>query len=340
MVQFPLIGLLHSAYDGSISAQDLARLIFFCRGVCESHVRTFRPYIVSLCQQEKISLSDLAYECIAPVFALDGNKRYFRIRAFVDELPNPLKKIDEMNLFIIFRSFLSSIINVEIAKYHVELDPVGAKILRGLKLAVKHSATAHLSENIYGIVLELSDADAPERTNEFPIELLERKLVVRNAMFKENPAFIQAVAAIMNEQDEYRRSVLLYDLVVLRKKYLQTEEKELLNSVMTDSSLDHLFSHYEINRMREQTLRFVRRKANTMYADTRKLDTPDITVLINTMESIINRWFAGDGHKKQYMEHVRQHHPVTKEEYDLHWKTRVEYLVKLAKTYIAEKIQK
>lgn len=287
-----------------------------------------------------MSLSDLAYECIAPLFSLDERKQYFRIRTFIDELPQPLNEIDEKDLFIVFREFLSTIINVEIARYHVELDPIGAKILRGLKLAIKHSSISRTTESVFGTILELLNTNLQEQMSEFPIELLERKLVVRNAMFKESPAFIREVEIILGEQGEYRSSVRLYDLVAMRKKYLQTEEKELLKNSMADTSLDHLFSHHEIHLIKEQTIRFMQRKANAMYVEKRKLDLQDVTVLIKTLRNIIDGWFSEDGNHTLFIDHLRQYIPVTKAEYDQHWKTRVEYLVKLTKIYIAEKIEK
>ncbi|MEW5799532.1 MAG: hypothetical protein AB1728_11065 [Bacteroidota bacterium] len=290
-----------------------------------------------LCVQERISISDLAYECIAPIFALDNRKQFYRIRAFVDSLPCSLVEMEEKTLFVVFRSCLGTVINTEAAKYHIELDPIGAKVLRGLKLAVKQSNSSRLSEGVFGTLLEPTMVDLLDHAHEFPIELLERNLVGRSAMFKKNPAFIHTVVTVLAEQDEYRRAVLLYDLVTLRKKYLQFEEKELLINSEIDSSFDHYILHEEIGALRNSVLRYIQRKVTTLYADTRKLDSHEASILSNTMSSIIDRWFSNDGNDLQYFEHLRGSHPITKKEYDLYWKTKVEYLVKLAKMYIVEK---
>lgn len=293
-----------------------------------------------LCAHEGISISDLAYEFIAPLFALDSRKQFYRIRSFVDSLPQPLPEIAESTLFIIFRSCLGSVINTEVARYHVELDPIGAKVLRGLKLAVKQSHTSRLTEGVFGTLLEPMHIDRLDHEHEFPIELLEQKLVGRSAMFKKSPAFIHNVVTILIEQDEYRRTILLYDLVTLRKKYLQTEENELLKSVMIDSMLDQHIPQGDINAIKDSAFKFIQRKVNTLYADTQKLEARQVSVLVDTMRSVIDGWFSEDGNNRQYYKHLRHHHSITKEEYDIYWKTKMEYLVKLTKAYIIEKINR
>ena len=340
MGQYFLRESLTLAYNGAISKQELVRFVFFSRGVCERHLYTFRPYVATLCYQEKINLSDLAYECIAPVFSLDEQKRFYRLRKFVDSLHRKLDSIDENSLFISFRSFFTTIINVEIARYHVELDPIGAKILRGLKLTVKHSTIAKIEESPFGVVIKSLQNDLFSLSDDFPIDLLERELVSRKAMSKIHPGFVHDVISILNEQEKYRRSILLYDLVALKKKYMQLEEKEILTEVSYDKHFYQLFSSYEISYLKERSLKFMERKANSLYTETEKISAKDLSIIIETLRRIINEWFSGDGNEKYYIDHLRHSLPITKQEYNHLWKNKIEYLAKLVKLYIAEKITK
>jgi hypothetical protein len=57
--------------DRSISQGDLTRFVQLARIVAASYLGTFRASAVVLCEKLGISSTDLAYDCIADLFARD-----------------------------------------------------------------------------------------------------------------------------------------------------------------------------------------------------------------------------------------------------------------------------
>jgi hypothetical protein len=91
---------LRQTLDGSISQGDLTRFVQFARIVTASYLGTFRASAVVLCEKLGISSTDLAYDCVADMFARDEKGLLFTSKASSARSTSILRRKKSEEIFI------------------------------------------------------------------------------------------------------------------------------------------------------------------------------------------------------------------------------------------------
>lgn len=329
---------LKSISDDSINHSQLTELVKISRLIIQSFIYNYRSSALNLLAKHGITLTDLSYDCIAEAFRRNQENKYFLIKKFICSLNEDIDKINETNLFRAYKSFLIKVASIQLSKLYSQYDPVGAKIIRNIKDALEE-AKRHESEKflltkeLKGDLLIVKDCDQMEVSCEFPLDKLEaefsmdgKKLNVVN--------MINQLHKVLSEQSEYKKSILLWDVVPLFKKYFgafydgsfEINEDKLLLGIEKDG-----FEEVEILLLKQKVENFIKEKILMNYYVKGKLNKEESEAIYLTIANIINDWCSGICTKVTIYDYFSCYYRIDKEHYLKNYRTKLEYLVKLAR---------
>lgn len=324
--------LLESAIAGTITHRDLSELIYLCRSIAESYLIHHRSSFLYICAANGLSVSDIALDCIAEIFARNETDQFYTLQNFEASLHANLEQIEEKGLFLAFNSFVITLAKARLARILSQADPFGAKIHRNIKDYVKRSKTILLIEDFRGYVLQPREEDSLDQLPAFPPAQLECELVKRVGTSTSTPEMIDALADIFISHEEYRRSVPLIDLVqIFKRLFTRFDEAALQHEATQD--LQNL-SEGDLTFIKAETLSAVNEKIISTYYRKGKISKPEAQLLSETMESVITNWFDDKQIENSFYSHIARIQPIPKEEYEQRWRKKVEYLARIARETI------
>ena len=95
---------LQKLLDVSISEPELSGLVQFCRSICQSHLQNVRASVVHLALRQGLTITDLAYDCIAEAFARDAKGAFTQLENFAESLRGSLADLPDHEIFLAFKS--------------------------------------------------------------------------------------------------------------------------------------------------------------------------------------------------------------------------------------------
>jgi hypothetical protein len=329
--------LLVKAANGSIREQELARLIQICRVVSETYVLHYRSSLLALLSFHGMTQSDLAYDCIAEMFARDEAGQFYRLQRLLSKLSEPSDTIDDLSLFLAFRTLVTKVANAQLSRTYAQCDPTGAKIMRNIRDHLKCSRALMLVEDFRGKVLRPRECDPLDHLQAFPLELLEMELSENGLLLQPTPHILKEVDRLLREQDQFRRSIPLFDLVRLIR---ETYGHKAPTSRDAEYQIDlEGLDEDELRSLHQRVVQSLNEKILVTYYLKKKLNDVEARQLSAIMTKIVSDWFAGDAITDSYYQHAQSVLLLSKEEYESHWRQRIEYLAKVAKEIIANDLE-
>ncbi|MBI1939061.1 MAG: hypothetical protein HYS25_13200 [Ignavibacteriales bacterium] len=326
----------------TINHSQLTELVKISRLIIRSFIYNYRSNALKLLSNHGITLLDLSYDCIAEAFRRNQENKFFLIKKFISSLKEDIEDINETNLFRAYKSFLIKIASVQLSRLYSQYDPIGAKIIRNIKDAINEAALQKsekfiLKKELCGDILIVKECLPSEVVNEFPLERLEaefsmdgKKLNVVN--------MLDQLYKILSEQAEYRKSVLLWDVVVLFKKYygalydnnFEINEDLLLSGIKTDG-----FEEVEIALLKQKIENFIKEKIFLDYLVKSKFNKEEAESVYSTITDIVSDLCSGVNTKETIYDYFSHHYQISKNDYLKNYKTRLEYLVKLVRSELS-----
>lgn len=323
--------------DDSINHSQLTELVKISRLMIQSYLINYRSKVLNLIARNGITITDLSYDCIADAFGRNNENKFHIIKKFVSSLDQNINEIQELNLFLAFKSFLIKVADAQISKLYCQSDPIGSKILRNVKDVVRSSDKFRIVKNLRGLILVASNSDELLCKPEFPFEKILNEFNIHGNGSDTN-SLLNELWRILINQGEYRKSILLTDAVSLFKKYFSAEindayeinELLLLSPVHNDG-----FEEFESLHVKQKVENYIKEKILLDYFVKGKINKEDAESIYLTIRDIINDWYYGVEIKDSIYNYFTAHHKSEKEEYLKNYRTKVEYLVKLARDEFA-----
>ena len=141
-------------------------------------------------------------------------------------------EINDSDLLLAFRKFLSRIADAWLARLYADAYPAGAHIVRNIRIAIKDSTLFSLDKVFCGLVLRLKGCSSFDHLPSFSLDELERCFHFASEKPRTIPVLLDVLHKILSDQSDHRQEVLLVDAVQLFKKYYSptvpqdVEEKE------------------------------------------------------------------------------------------------------------------
>lgn len=330
-----LSSLLQAAIKRVCSAGDLAQLIHASRSIVQAHLETHRRSVVVLSLHHGLSLTDLAYDCIAEAFARTEDGRFVQLENFNASLQSPIDQAPDMEVFLAFKGYLVRVADAQLSRLYAQADPAGARIHRNIRECAKTSTHLSLDKDFRGLVLRPTQCDCLDHLEAFPIEKLEASLLGhRNGTIPETLACLERLLA---GQSEFRRSIPLLDLVGALKRILGAH---LACDISDGDGFDRdAFSNADIQSIRDEVEFVVKEKILLTYLARGKADRQQAEAMANAMHDLIEGLCSGD-HKRSLFEYLRVHWPLTEQEYEHQVRSKMEYLMRIARDEFAARLMK
>ncbi|KAF0150957.1 MAG: hypothetical protein FD143_2377 [Ignavibacteria bacterium] len=330
--------LLNAAADESISHSQLTELVKISRLVIQSYLATYRSNVINLINRNGITITDLAYDCIADVFSRCKELKFYKINQFANSLKDNVVLIEPVNLFLAYKSYLIKIANAQISKLYAQTDPVGAKILRNIKDSVHQSNKLRITKDLRGLKIEVTNNGEENNKPDFPINQFilngERNKRILNAS-----DFIEQIYNNLQNQTEYKKSVYLFDIIILFKNYFGSEfvyNFEICEDTFISKINGNCFEEYEIQNLKQKVELFIKEKIMVNYFLKGKLNKIEAEAIFFSVNDIINDWCTGNISSSSIYEYLRNHFDVSQDLYLKNYRTKIEYLLKLARDEFAD----
>ncbi len=323
--------------NDSINHAQLTELVRISRLIIQSYLINYRSKVLHLITRNGITITDLAYDCIADAFGRNNKNKFYIFKKFISSLSQDISEIREFNLFLAYKSFLIKVADAQLSKLYSQSDPIGSKILRNIKDVVRYSDKFKIIKNLSGLNLVVSNNDGLVDKPAFPFEKIMTEFNM-NSNESDTNSLLNQLYQVLTTQNDYRRSILLTDAVLLLKKYFSAEmnntyevnELLLLSPVHNDG-----YEEFETLQVKQKVENYIKEKILLDYFVKGKINKEEAESIYLTIRDIINDWYYGVETKDSLYNYFNAHNQLEKEEYLKNYRTKVEYLVKLARDEFA-----
>lgn len=321
---------------GSITEHQLSDLILLSRSIIQGHLTARRSKITSICLQQGLTITDLAYDCIADAFSRDADNTFYKLHRFIASIGDPLETISDLGLFLAYKSFLQRFAEAQLARLYSQLDPSGAHVHRNIREALKESRLFSLQKDYRGLTLLPREIDELEHLGPFPQEELARSFLPSIRSSDSIPRMLEALYGVVSAQCAYRRSILLLELVWLVKGLLLVDFKPEL-------SVDHPwsmegFSDKELQQLRADVENALKEKILLTYLVKGKITETQARGMYNALKDILEEWFAGSEPLHSLYTNLSRHLAIDPGIYEQELRVKMEYLFKIARQEVASRL--
>jgi hypothetical protein len=320
---------LQHLLDSTISERELTQLVQISRAIIQSYLIHIRTSLCYLCNFHGLTITDLAYDCIAEAFMKDGKNKFAQLSNFSDSLNNKIDGLPESEIFLAYKSFITRIADAQLARLYAQADPSGAKIHRNIRDSIDKSPYFQLDRDSRGLTLNLRDNDSLNTLASFPMEDLERELISRMDHSSSTKDLLKILYETLMDQNEFRRSITLVELVqVFKKVYKQDFE---IDEFHNDEFSGTNFTEFEIENIRSQVELVLKEKILITYFARGKLERKQAETIFNAFQDIMYDWCNTGELQTSMLEYLQEYLPVDAETYETQYRTKMEYLLKLTR---------
>lgn len=286
--------------------------------------------------QQGLTVTDLAYDCVAEAFARNEQNKFLQIDNFIRSLYQRLEDIPETDLFLAFKQFLICIADAQLARLYAQADPAGAKIHRNLRDNIKTSHCLQLEKDFRGIVIKPKNVDTLNHRELFPIDEFERELSNRLDHQPSTPEFIRELYNILTTQETYRRSITLVEVTQTFKKIYQHD----FEPIDVESFSFEGLTEFEIDRIRMQVELALKEKILLTYLAKSKVNRKEAEALFDALSDILEDWCTDEESQTSLFRYLNQHLPMNEETYESTLRSKMEYLLKIAREEFAARLMR
>ena len=333
--------IVQAVCSGNYSESQLKDFIYLCYYTAhafliheEAKGKAIRGY-----ERQPESLEDMAWDCIASLFARDSHEQFHLLRRYFGRYfarsNNPLT--DE-EIFISLQRIVINRTKQELVRIFAERDPIGAKILRNIKLALKNSKHFYVFSDFRGefVTLRITSHNLREGLPQIPKGLIENRLSP-NSCTQSVPALIEEIFSIVSELDGYRNYLSIGDLLEIVRNTLSGWRE--LTPLSGQEPLDFILSQ-EMECKKEEVLQNMRSWLKQSYTEKNKMDETALNHYCNALSEMLDHFVDGWA-EKSYYEYLSSYMPnLSKEEYMKFERPRFEYIAKTAKNKLREELKK
>ncbi len=320
-----LKALLHSATSQTPDESDVRELIFICKKIALVFLRK-KTSAGQLCRDfSPLRLEDLALDCIADLFSRDEHGSLIQIRLYFEGLP--IENSSEEELLSHLRRLVFARTNQSIFRIYHEADPSLSKILRNLKIAIQSLQNFIVIERFGNHCITPALCESLEHLPQFDRDELEQLLRDRLSCNDSIPSMLAKVSVFLREQTNHSRVVpCILIAQIIRAIY----ETPLLEA-------GKHFAPAEIpgvDDARNILLRvctIIKKENLPHYVGGKKvLPTVFETYFAVILENLLQRFVMHNGDDFSFFDRLRSRIPdLTKEEYRVTHKSKLEYLARL-----------
>jgi len=317
---------IHNIISDAPEEATVRSFILFCRKIALVQLRRKERGRRILRDLIHLPVEDIAIDCVADLFQRDESGKFLQLCAYFEGID--CEAMGEEETLGHLRRLVFSKVNFGIFRMYNEADPALGKILRNIKLAIQ-SLQNFIEVDRFGehcLVPHL--CDRLEHLPGFERQELEQRLRAAGEIDVSVPTLLARLSRILREEDEYCRIVPLTMIAyIFRSMYAMPEAP-----ASRDAEVHELLARADITRTIREICADVKREMSPQYLHRKNVSQP----LYDSYFEIVERHLQGrllnqDGDIHSFLDRLRSLIPgITKEEYRLDHKSRLEYLAHLS----------
>ena len=329
---------LQSILSGVYTPYDVREFVRLCYTLA-------LPLIRKRIVQDRINLEslgldhiDVVYDCIADLFVRDNIGHFTEIERFFNKEIEDSTRCSDALLLSTLRRIVFGIVNVNLIRIHSGADPAFGKILHNLNIALTRTRLFEKYIQFGDTMLACCDSDLLLHLPDPPLEYLRGQLSRIVLIHESMPAMLKKLHDILQDQQEYQRSVPITCVATLLKEvYALGAEPE---PEADDFPLKDL-EEEEASRMVQAVCATLRTNMVSHYVGTGKMTENIFEAYLWATQGIISDLVLnGRDDCKPYFEYLSNRIPeMTKEDYINRHKSILEHFVRAAKQGLAEKMR-
>jgi hypothetical protein len=333
-----LKNILLKIQNNSITVAEQNSFVHLTRVIIQSHLHSHRFSYTHLIQEQGLTETDLAYDCISEVFARNGADEFFHLNVFIGKLSASLVSLPPKDIFLAYKSFILHCADKQLARLFTLNDGAGAKIKRNICNAVRFSSCCILRSTAHGTVLQPQHSELLLHLPAFPPELLAQQFFLRLDGHRTAERLLNIIIAILVEQESYRRTLPLVSVVQLIKKVFPTslvlaDDGSDNDAVPESLSGNTSISETELDDILAKALLAAKKKIFTLYLLHEKLTIPEAEALFLALRD----WLEDVRYSKEILsleEYFTFHHSVDDATYAARIASKMEYMQHLMRQNI------
>jgi len=284
-----------------------------------------------------LSLEDIALDCIAGMFKQDHDGNYLEFTLYFKKIA-PVEPLSDIDTFIYLRRLIFSQVNHHLFRINQTFDPVLGKIIRNIKLAIAKNTNLTTSTLFNQKIITLTNYNySSDHKLIIPIEFLQIELFSDAIKTPDYSSILNKLYLILCVTTEYRKVIYLLDFAMLIRnaKLMNYEINENASGLEESSEMD-------VIRILNDTMLKVDYLLQNSYVKKEKMNSSEAEVYSTTVREIIQDVYLNSPPQMDHFyEHLRTHiKNLTKEDYNRSHRTKVEYLVKIAKQEMNKTLKK
>jgi hypothetical protein len=321
--------LLH---EHSPQYEDILRLVHITSAVSKSYLKNYYPSFLRLCVQNGLNEEDLAEDSILQMFARNEKGEYIILKNFMHSLDTSFEETESEEIFKAYQAFVHTMALRQLIKTYSEIDSAGAKIYRNIRDSIQKIDGISMIRDYRGLVITPSNNSSREHLPAIPFRELEQTFITNITKPYTTPELLTTVMSELQKQNRYRNSVPFFQVVKLFKRHYSNITD---NEVETDKKIDLTsLSKFDHSIMKGEVFKTVREKILTTYVVSGKISFDEANLLYQTIVDIVNTWFDNQKESETIYSYVHLNFGVDETEYEQNWRTKIEYLVRIARNQL------
>jgi hypothetical protein len=318
--------------QGTSAHSDLLFLVRVSRAVVEAYLRVKMHSLRYLYANQGLTETDLAYDCIAEVFRVDGEGHYPKLERFAASLSAPFDETPSVGVFVAWRGLLVRVAKGRVAEIFHLVDPVGGRIHRNLRDCARKFTDLRVIDSPSGLCICIEPPpDSPKGTG-YPADALEQELASRADHDGDTTRVLGHVRDLLAADRCHGGRVRLFDLVqVVKRRFGAGLSDPADHSTPAVEGL----TEADILALRERCLTSVKEKIFLTYLGKGKLTRREATALFDAVAGVVDDWIAGIDGGRPLAGRLADILPLGEEEYASRYRAKLEYLVMAAREEFA-----
>lgn len=321
--------LLH---ENSPQYEDVLRLVHITSVISRSYLKNYYSAFLHLCTQNGLSEQDLGEDSILQIFARDETGKYYILKNFVDSLNSAFDETHQDEIFTAYQAFVHTTALRQLIKTYSEIDSTGAKLYRNIRDSIQKIDGILMTRDYRGLVLKPTNHSSDEHLPAIPFGELEQRFVTNVTKPYTTPELLSTLMEVVQKENGYRNSIPVFHAVKLFKSHYSHITND---EIETDKKIDLTgLSNFDHSIMKGEVYKTIRQKILTTYVVSGKINFDEANLLYQTVVDIVNEWFDNQEKRQTIYDYAYQNFGINESEYQQNWRTKIEYLVRIARNQL------
>lgn len=322
--------LISSLLSGSTPQyEDVLRLVHITSAIAKSYLKNYYPSFLRLCMQNGLSEEDLAEDSILQIFARNKEGEYTILLNFAESLDSSFEETGTDEIFKAYQAFVHTIALRQLIKTYSEIDSTGARLYRNIRDSIQKIDGVSMIRDYRGVVLKPTNNSSKEHLPAIPFRELEQRFTGNVTKPYTTPELLKTLMTLVQKENGYRKSIPLFQVVKLFKRhYSHIANGQIETSKKIDMTS---LSNFDHSMMKDEVYKTIRQKILTTYVVSDKINFDEANLLYQTVVDIVNAWFDNHKDDQTIYYYANRNFGMDKDQYERKWRTKIEYLVRIAR---------